>query len=286
LGIVTANANDTPQPEPLVPWWSFGKTVLAAAALRLVDLQRLSLDAPIAGAGYTLRHLLQHTSGLRDYGQFAEYHAAVAANETPWSVDELLRRTNATPLFPIGQRFSYSNIGYLFVRQMIERATGSDLETALRTLVFDPLGVVGVFVASTVAEFDRVTWRNARRYDPRWVYQGCVVGSVSWAATFLHRLMHGDLLAPPAKAAMLQLVPYGGDFVEASNFGYGLGVMCEQDGGERRAIGHAGSGPGSTTVVFSFIDRKTPVTLAAASDIDEQNAFIKLIEHLKTEAGG
>jgi hypothetical protein len=56
LGIVTANASDPPQSEPLVPWWSFGKTVLAAAALKLVEQRRLSLDALIAGAPYTLRH--------------------------------------------------------------------------------------------------------------------------------------------------------------------------------------------------------------------------------------
>jgi CubicO group peptidase (beta-lactamase class C family) len=287
LGIVTADANEHQQAEPLVPWWSFGKTVLAAAALRLVDQGRLSLDAPLAGAAsYTLRQLLQHTSGLRDYGQFPEYHAAVAANETPWPVDELLRRTNATPLFPVGQRFSYSNIGYLFVRQAIERVAGSDLDTTLRTLVFDPLGIEGVFVANTVEEFNRIAWDTARGYDPRWVYMGCIVGSLSWAATFLHRLVHADLLAPSTKTAMLQLVPYGDEYVEASNLGYGLGIMCEPDGLEGRAVGHAGSGPGSTVVVFSFLNLESPRTLAAEVDTSEPEGFLTLIDDLRSEIGG
>jgi hypothetical protein len=94
---------------------------------------KLDLDAPIAGAPYTLRHLLQHTSGLPDYGPNPEYHRAVAAGESPWSVDELLRRVDAlTLLFPPGARFSYSNIGYLFVRQIIERAADADLNGALK----------------------------------------------------------------------------------------------------------------------------------------------------------
>jgi phage baseplate assembly protein gpV len=42
-----------------VPWWSFTKTVLAAAALVLVDAGRLTLDAPLAGRRYTLCQLLQ-----------------------------------------------------------------------------------------------------------------------------------------------------------------------------------------------------------------------------------
>ena len=69
--------------------------------------------------------------------------------------------------------------------------------------MFDPLGIEGVFVASAVEEFDAIVWGNAQRYDPRWVYHGCVVGSLSWAASCLHRLMHGDLLAPATKSAML-----------------------------------------------------------------------------------
>ena len=38
-----------------------------------------------------------------------------------------------------------------------------------------------MFVASTVEEFDSIVWGNAQRYDPRWVYHGCVVGSLSQA---------------------------------------------------------------------------------------------------------
>src|SRR5262245_17776045 len=140
MGMITAGATANPDPQPLVPWWSFSKTILAAAALVLVDRGKLDLDVPIAGAPYTLRHLLQHTSGLPDYGPNPDYQRAVGAGESPWTVDELLRRVNGrTLLFAPGARFSYSNIGYLFVRQSIERAVDADLNDALRRLVFDPL---------------------------------------------------------------------------------------------------------------------------------------------------
>jgi CubicO group peptidase (beta-lactamase class C family) len=62
-GAVTAGAGDVMS----VPWWSFSKTVVAATALRLVDQGRLSLDEPQRD-GFTLRQLLRHESGLRDYG--------------------------------------------------------------------------------------------------------------------------------------------------------------------------------------------------------------------------
>jgi CubicO group peptidase (beta-lactamase class C family) len=281
MGIIIAEARENPEPQPLVPWWSFSKTVLAAAVLVFVDRRKLDLDAPIAGAPYTLRHLLQHTSGLPDYGPNPEYHRAVAAGESPWTVDELLRRVNAsTLLFAPGARFSYSNIGYLFVRQIIERAADADLNGALRTLVFDPMGIEGVFVAGAPEDFDTIVWRNTQQYDPRWVYHGCVVGSLSGAATCLHRLMHGRLLAPATKSAMLVPRRYDADATAPEDSGYGLGLMIEPARPGERLAGHAGSGPGGTITVLSALNGRR--TFAAAVDADAPDTFPKLIEYLRT----
>jgi D-alanyl-D-alanine carboxypeptidase len=278
--LFTAEASENPEPQPLVAWWSVSKTVLATAALVLVDRGRLDLDAPIVRAPYTLRHLLQHTSGLPDYGPDPEYHKAVTAGESPWTIDKLLRRANAsTLLFAPGTQFSYSNIGYLFVRQIIERAADADLDAALRALVFAPLGIEGVFVANAREEFDAIIWGNAQRYDPRWVYHGCVVGSLARAATCLHRIIHGGLLAPRTRTAMQ--VPRSCDDARApADFGYGLGLMIEPALRGQRLVGHAGSGPGSTITVFSEMSARR--TFAAAVDAAEPDTLAKLIEHLRT----
>jgi CubicO group peptidase (beta-lactamase class C family) len=274
-------AAETPEPGPLVPWWSVAKTVLAAATLVLVERRVLNLDAPISGAPYTLRQLLQHTSGVPNYGNNPDYHRAVAAGDPPWTIDELLERSNASTLLsPPGTRFLYSNIGYLFVRQIIERAVDAELEAALKSLVFDPLGIDGVFVAHTPEQLDAIVWGNARRYDPRWVYHGCLVGSLSSAAVCLHRLLHGDLLAPATRTAMLMPRPYDGRLDVSALPGYGLGVMIEPARGDERLAGHAGSGPGSTITVFSAMHAKR--TFAAAIDADEPDTFPRLIDRLRT----
>lgn len=185
-----------------------------------------------------------------------------------------------TLLFRPGTRFSYSNIGYLFVRQIIERAVDADLDDALKQLVFDPLGIEGVSVASAVEAFDTIVWGHAQRYDPRWVYHGCIVGSLSWAAVCLHRLMHGDLLAPTTKNAMLSPRSYDADADARDDFGYGLGVMIEPAHPGERLAGHAGSGPGSTLTVFSALTGQR--TFAAAVGTDAPDTFPNLIEHLRT----
>lgn len=133
----------------LVPWWSFTKTVLAAAALALVADGRLSLDAPVGAKPFTLYHLLQHRAGLPEYGQLAAYREAVANGGAPWSRGLMLQRVRADmPAFEPGQDWAYSNVGYLLVREMVEKATGMDLDPALRALVLTPLGITHKPIAS------------------------------------------------------------------------------------------------------------------------------------------
>ena len=74
-----------------MPWWSITKTALAACALVLVAGGRLELDRPLAGRRFTLRQLLQHTSGLGCYTEHPDYEAAVDRHEDPWSGDEHAR---------------------------------------------------------------------------------------------------------------------------------------------------------------------------------------------------
>src|SRR5690606_41379279 len=78
-------------PAAVFPWWSFTKTVIAAAALRLAEYGRLALDEALPDRAYTLGQLLQSIPGVPDYGGLREYHPAGAAGEPAWSRDRLPR---------------------------------------------------------------------------------------------------------------------------------------------------------------------------------------------------
>ena len=81
-----------------VPWWSVTKMAIAAAALSLVGEGRLALDARLADRPYTLRQLLQHRAGLRDYGPLPAYQEAVARHEDAWPAAVMLERAKADQL--------------------------------------------------------------------------------------------------------------------------------------------------------------------------------------------
>jgi D-alanyl-D-alanine carboxypeptidase len=95
-----------------------------------------------------------------------------------WSVDELLVRRNARQLlFAADDGWAYSNIGYLFLRQLIEGTTSLNLNAALSRLVFDPLGLASPLIAQSISDMRATLWGNEINYDPRWVFHGLIVGT-------------------------------------------------------------------------------------------------------------
>lgn len=135
FAVTRGGDNISSNTDRLVPWWSIMKSVLAAATLRLADQGRLQLDAHFKNRPFTIRQLLQHTAGVRDYSG-RPYRDAVANGEPAWTVEELLFCVNAEKLdFVPGNRWSYSNVGYLFIRQLIEETLDTDIGLALKAIV-------------------------------------------------------------------------------------------------------------------------------------------------------
>jgi D-alanyl-D-alanine carboxypeptidase len=249
-----------------VPWWSFTKTAIATAALRLVAQQRLKLDEPFDGRPYTLRQLLQHQAGVPDYGALPSYHADVQSGEKPWNVAQLLDRVGADRLdFEPGHGWRYSNVGYFFIRRKIEETTGHDIGNALRHLVFDALGLKSVQVVTTAADLANTAWGNQGGYDPSWVYHGLLAGTAEDAVLFLHKLMLGDVLPRELLAEMTTCFSLGERLPDRpwETTGYGLGLMIGRMTSAGDAIGHSGAGPGSVSAVYHFRDRKPFRTVAA-----------------------
>ncbi|MGV6812791.1 MAG: serine hydrolase domain-containing protein [Brevirhabdus sp.] len=253
-------------------WWSITKTVLATAMMRLAEQGRVDLDAPFRDRAYTLRQLLAHTAGVTNYGG-PVYLDAVEAGDPVWSVDELLSRRHADDLlFAPGSDWAYSNIGYLFVRQELERVLDQSLDDALRALVFDPLGICDTRIVSNVRDLEPVYWGNPKGYDPKWVYHGLLIGPPSDAVRFLRAILEGPLLSHDSRDQML--TGFGlGDGIEGRPWveaAYGLGLMLGRMEDVGRVFGHSGVGPDTVSALYCFTDLPgAPVACAFAQGHDE-----------------
>lgn len=89
----------------------------------------------------TIRHLVHHTSGLRDYNELARY-AGYRSDQlsTTEAAFELLKRQRGLN-FPPGERFLYSNSGYFLIGVLVERVTGKTLAEFAHAEIFEPLGM-------------------------------------------------------------------------------------------------------------------------------------------------
>ena len=171
-----------------------------------------------------------------------------------------------------GQRFAYSNIGYLFVRELIEQACDEELGAALSRLVLRPLGIEDARLARVRADLDGVSM-GIGAYHPGWVYHGLIVGPLRDAALLLDRLMTGALLPTDLLAQMRDAHPLdvsgqrhqGHQARPWRTPAYGLGLMCGVTSHGMRAIGHTGGGPGSVIAVYRLPDA-LPLEHAALID--------------------
>lgn len=272
------------QPDVTVPWWSFTKTVLAAAALSLVRDGLIGLDERVPEGPFTLRQLLRHEAGLADYSELADYHTAVARHETPWSAAEMLQRLDATRLrYAPGDGWRYSNVGYLFIARLIARVTGLRLEEALTQRVFAPLGLSRIRLATTRTDLAYVNMGAASTYDPGWVYHGLLVGPLVEAALCLDRLLDGHLLPQSLLREMQTVRTLGGPIAGRPWVapGYGLGLMQGMVESGLTLSGHTGVGPGSIIAVYRCIDGNRTASCAVFDEGGDEGAVeAEVVRHL------
>jgi len=128
---------------------SVSKPITAMAIVLLARRAKLTLDQPMAQhipelaryRGITIRHLLQHTSGLPDYLELAEACWNPARLLTMGDLIGLVVERGPPPYFAAGDMFEYSNTGYVLLGEIIARASGMTYPEFMAREIFEPLGM-------------------------------------------------------------------------------------------------------------------------------------------------
>ena len=106
------------------------------------EIQRFVPEVPRYQRPVTIRHLLHHTSGLRDYIDILSW-SGVADEAVTGDGDalEAIQRQQA-PNFPAGSEYRYSNSGYFLLSVVVKRASGESLRDFAARRIFQPLGMI------------------------------------------------------------------------------------------------------------------------------------------------
>ncbi|TPQ17471.1 serine hydrolase domain-containing protein [Streptomyces sporangiiformans] len=253
----TTSAEDT-RPldhDTLFHFGSITKTYTATAIMRLVADGKMDLDAPVrrylpdfrlsdedAAATVTMTHLLNHTGGWSDY-----------LSENP--EDSLERHVAGMADIPVttppGEHAAYKNAGFTIAGLIMESLTGMKYDAAMRSLVFDPVGLTtAAFTTSELkghvalghaaqadGSLDVTTDWVAERYgDPSGGIVSTIGDQLRWARFHL-----GDGEGVLPRDLLLRMQQPTTE-VQGNYFGDGIGIswfLRTVDG--VRTVGHGGS---------------------------------------------
>ena len=263
---------------------SVSKQFTAMCILLLEQDGKLSLDddvrdyfpeLPEYEHPITIRHLLHHTSGMRDIETLIPLAGWHYTNYYPPARQlELITRQKELNFAP-GSQFLYSNSGYLLLAYMVERVSGQTLREFADERIFRPLGMSHTVYWDTPGQIikDRAipystgpdgSYEMALWYLPFAGPSGLyttIQDLALWDANFYDNKLSGG-------AALIERMVTPGTLNDGKSADYAAGLFVSDYGGQA-VIEHGGAWMGYRAQVSRFPERRlTVIFLSNASSID------------------
>jgi CubicO group peptidase (beta-lactamase class C family)/uncharacterized protein YneR len=258
FGPASADGSKMNTPESQFLIGSITKTFTAIAIMQLFEEEKLSLSDPLSkyvplfpqSDQITIRHLLSHKSGIKNYTELPDM------NE--WKADEispirLVEKVMDYPLgFEPGTMFSYSNTNYLLLGMIIEQVTGMDYEKYLQKNILNRAGLSHTGMNQKKA---KNLSEGLDLVDDEWQKADIVDVSVPFSAGALYSST-GDMLTFSKAFFNAEFFESKSTYELMTNFdegSYGLGVYVEQID-EQFFIGHNGGIDGFSSTWHYFYE--------------------------------
>lgn len=265
--------------------------------LQYDDLAEKYLDIPYKGI--TIRHLLTHTSGLPDYQEIMDAHwdkRKVAGNP---DILAYLNQYAPPKLFEPGEKYQYSNTGYVLLASIAEKVSGRDFIEFCQTEIFRKLGMkhtairtlaekaavknfaIGhIYVkerdafirADSFPSSDYTIWLGNRKGPGR--ISSTAQDLLKWdQALYTEKLVKASTLAEAFKPMVLK---------NGSISNYGFGWIPVTDDPSGLIVWHNGDNPGYKTEIMRFIGKQKTLIILCNNASDQFENTIKQIRILLT----
>lgn len=274
------------QPDDIFELASVSKQFTAMIIMMLKEEGKINYEDSISRflpnlpyTGITIRHLLTHTSGLPDYQAVmdAYWDKSKAANNE--DIMEYLIKYNPPMLFAPGEKYTYSNTGYVLLGSIAEVASGQDFVELCQQKIFTPLKMNSTAIRSNaeklelknlayghlfVSEKNRflradsfpssnyIMWLGGRKGPGR--VSSTAADMLKWDnALYSDQLISQETLSDA-------FTPYTLNDGSKSNYGFGWEIMPSSPAG--KVVWHNGDNPGYKTIIVRYIDQgKTLIML-------------------------
>ena len=276
FGLAEMEHNIPNTPQTIFESGSVAKQFTAAALVLLQQEGKLNLDdevrkyipeLPDYGSPLTIRHLLNHTAGLRDWGSVMALTGAGRGDRVisqALAVDVILRQKYVD--FKPGSEYSYSNSGYQLAAEIVERVSKQKFPAFVAERIFKPLGMTN---SSTRDNYQRIVAGRAQAYSR----QGA---NAPWELNmpFMNVYGNGGMLTTVGDwlkwNAMLDARTWNPSLVDALetqgvlNDGYKIQYALGLNVGSYkglRDVSHGGSTAGYQTFLARYPDQKLSVAV-------------------------
>jgi CubicO group peptidase (beta-lactamase class C family) len=262
-------------PDTVFEAGSVSKQFTAAAVLLLATDGKLSLDDPVRkhvpelpdyGAPLLIRHMLNHQSGLRDWGSVAGIGGWPRTSRvyTHAHVLDIISRQKALNFTP-GAQYSYSNSGYNLAAMIVTRVSGKPFAEFSQERIFRPLGMVRT---SWRDDFRRIVKRRAIAYSGRGGAYGQLMpfenvhGNGGLLTTVGDLLRWNENFVTPkvGDAAFVRRQQEPGVFNDGRPGTYALGLVVGRYKGVPE-VSHSGSTAGYTAHLLRYPDQHLSVAV-------------------------
>ncbi|HEU5163449.1 MAG TPA: serine hydrolase domain-containing protein [Thermoanaerobaculia bacterium] len=256
---------------------SISKQFTAMAVMMLVEDGKIALDASIANylpdvpepwRRITVRHLLTHSSGIREYLSDPELAKEVHGAADHAAVARILMAR--LPLdFDPGATWAYSNSGYLLLGHIVERASGTPYWDFLKARIFEPAGMRSTRSSDPNAKIrNRATgygW-TGERFEARppvpvnAFAAGAIVSTIQDMAKWEAALHAGRFLKKESFEAMWTPLRLAGGATPPFSYGFGWVVDAHHGG---TVVLHSGGTPGFSSAIRRHLRERVTVILLA-----------------------
>ena len=280
---------------------STSKAVTAVAVGVLIDDGRIDVDRPIQAYvktypqkrwPVTLKQVMSHRAGIRDYGLCLCFPIWEHLNRRHFeSIDAAVALIADAPLgFQPGTDFLYTSLGYNLTGAAIETASGQRFDQFVRNAVFTPLGMTRSSVETAADAGTGFYETRNKQFKRAFAVDNSIrrpSGGIVSTPTDMVRLGNAlldDRLLSPATRKLLVTVPATGGTTSGARM-YALGWRNSDwhlfDGKVRtRAYHHAGTAVGSTSVLVVLPEHRMVVSVMMNKGVESADGLFAAADHI------
>lgn len=287
-GLANLEQNVALTADSVLPIASLSKQFTGYTVALLVTRGKLDLDKTIdhwlpeigLGNRITLRQLLGHSSGLKDYTGLMSLTGWQYGNEVDSQrILQLIAKQKELDFQP-GSQHRYSNTNYALLPIIVERVSGKPFKEFVHEEVFEKLTMTSSTIPGSPRELIEnrsSTYRSTgeAKYESDFGTHGApgsggIFSNVNDLLKWSHELIQPNRLDPDAVRLMTTVEKHDGDSVDRGMGNYGMGIGIETKNGQT-CFSHSGSTPGSSSVLHVY--PKSDLSIAIVSNYGEAKVY-------------